>query len=140
MKEDPVSYNNIILFDGVCNFCNSSINLVIRNDKKDLFRFAPLQSEIGKQLLEYYKVDALKTDSVVYITGGKAYTRSSAVLRIARRLKGVYPLLFGFMIIPPFLRNRMYDYIAKNRYKWFGKMDSCMVPTPEVRQKFISSF
>jgi predicted DCC family thiol-disulfide oxidoreductase YuxK len=137
--QEPGTYNHIILFDGVCNFCNSSINLVIAKDKRNLFRFAPLQSEIGQQLLKYYHIDSSKTDSVIYIENGKAYTRSSAALRVAKHMKGAYPLLFGLIIIPPFLRNLVYDYIARNRYKWFGKKDSCMIPTPEVRQKFISS-
>jgi predicted DCC family thiol-disulfide oxidoreductase YuxK len=130
--------DHIILFDGVCNFCNSSINLVIRNDKKNIFRFAPLQSETAKQLLKQHHIDPTITDSIVYIANGKAHVRSSAALHIARRMDGLYPLLFGMIIIPPFLRNLVYNYIAKNRYKWFGKKDSCMMPTPEIRQKFIS--
>lgn len=135
---DIKTLDHVILFDGVCNFCNSSVNRVIENDPKDIFRFAPLQSEAGQQLLKQYGIDPGMTDSVVYIENGKAYVRSSAALRIARRMKGLYPALFGFIIIPPFIRNAVYDLIAKNRYKWFGKKDSCMMPTPEVRRKFIS--
>lgn len=136
--EDILTYNHIILFDGVCNFCNSTINRIIRNDKKNLFRFAPLQSRFGEKMLKHYNIDTAKTDSIVYIENGKAYIKSSAALRVARKMRGLYPLLFGFIIIPPFLRNIVYDFIARNRYKWFGKKESCMVPTPEVRQKFIS--
>lgn len=143
MKNGEVTYDiktldHVILFDGVCNFCNSSVNRVIENDPKDIFRFAPLQSEVGQQLLVHYGIDRTMTDSVVYIENGKAYVRSSAALRIARRMKGFYPVLFGFIIVPPFIRNAVYDLIARNRYKWFGRKDSCMMPTPEVRRKFIS--
>ena len=136
--EDPAAYDHVILFDGVCNFCNSSVNLIIKKDKKNIFRFAPLQSEIGVKLLLHYGIDPLLTDSIVYIEGGKAYTRSTAALRIARHMKGIYSLLYGFIVLPRFMRDPFYNLIARNRYKWFGKKDSCMVPTPEVRQKFIS--
>lgn len=134
---EDTGLHHIILFDGVCNFCNSSINLVIRNDRKNIFKFAPLQSETAQKLLKRYNVDPSKTDSVVYIEKRKAHVRSSAVLHILKHLKGPYPLLFGFIIIPPFIRDQVYDYIAKNRYRWFGRKESCMIPTPEVRQKFI---
>jgi predicted DCC family thiol-disulfide oxidoreductase YuxK len=138
MMENASSFNHIILFDGVCNFCNSSINLIIRKDKKNIFRFAPLQSETGARLTGHYGVDTSTTDSIVYIEDEKAYTKSTAALRIARHMKGLYPMLYAFIIIPRFVRDPVYDIIARNRYKWFGKKDSCMVPTPEVRQKFIS--
>lgn len=127
-----------ILFDGVCNFCNASINFIIRHDKKDHFRFVPLQSVTGMQLLAQVQMNALSMDSIVLIDQSKVYKQSSAVLRIARKLNGAYPLLYGFMIIPPFIRDAVYNLIARNRYKWFGKTESCMVPTPELRQKFIS--
>jgi predicted DCC family thiol-disulfide oxidoreductase YuxK len=127
----------IILFDGVCNFCNSTINLVIRKDKKDHFRFAPLQSVTGEKILKENGVDANQTESVILYENGKIYKRSAAALRISRHMSGLYPLLYGFMLVPPFIRNAVYDWIAKNRYKWFGKRESCMVPTKEVREKFI---
>lgn len=136
--EDIASYNHVILFDGVCNFCNSSINLIIRNDRKNIFRFAPLQSEAGTLITRHYGIDTSKTDSIIYIEDGKAYVKSSAALHIARHMKGLYPLLYAFMALPRFLRDPFYDLIARNRYKWFGKKESCMVPTPETRQKFIS--
>tara|TARA_R110002020_G_scaffold432079_5_gene642131 strand:- start:294 stop:698 length:405 start_codon:yes stop_codon:yes gene_type:complete len=129
--------HKIILFDGVCNFCNSTINFVIRKDIEDKFRFASLQGETGKLLLEKYKIDTLATDSIVLIENDKAYTKSTAALHIARGLKGWYSLLYGFMIIPKFLRNTIYDYVARNRYKWFGKKDSCMLPNPSIKTKFI---
>ncbi|RMB60514.1 thiol-disulfide oxidoreductase DCC family protein [Dokdonia sinensis] len=127
----------IILFDGVCNLCNSSITFVIKKDRKDLFRYAPLQSEAGQFLTQKHKIDPTETDSIILVEGERASIKSTAALRVARHLKGAYPLLFGFMIIPNFIRNWVYDYVAKNRYKWFGKKDACMIPTPELRSKFL---
>lgn len=127
----------IILFDGVCNLCNNSVTFIIKRDKKDIFRYAALQSEIGKELTKKFSIDASKTDSIILIDGKKAYVKSSAALRIARHLNGGYPLLYGFLILPAFIRNFFYDIIARNRYKWFGKKDSCMIPTPELKSKFL---
>ncbi len=133
------NYNQhkIILFDGVCNLCNSSVTFVIQRDKKDVFRFAALQEEPGASLLEKYGIDASETDSIILIDSDKAYTKSTAALKIAKNLGGAYPLLYGFMIIPKCIRNWVYDYVAKNRYKWYGKKESCMIPTPELRSKFL---
>ena len=136
MIESP-DINNIVLFDGICNFCDSSINRIIRHDKKNRFRFAPLQSETGKKLAKQYFIDTEKTDSIILIENNKAYTKSTAILRISKHLNTLYPLMYGFMIIPAFIRNFIYDFIARNRYRWFGKKDSCMIPTAEVRSKFI---
>jgi predicted DCC family thiol-disulfide oxidoreductase YuxK len=134
-----INNNNtaIILFDGVCNLCNSSINFIIKHDKKNYFRFASLQSEKGKELLEKYKIDNLKTDSIVLIEHDAIFVRSTAVLRISKHLNKLYSLLYLFIIIPPFIRNIAYDLIAHNRYKWFGKKDMCMIPTDELKSKFI---
>lgn len=129
--------HKIILFDGVCNLCNSSVTFVIKRDKKDVFRFTALQEEPGRNLMSKFEIDPAETDSIVLIDGERAYTKSTAALRISRHLGGAYPLLYGFMIVPKFLRNWVYDYIAKNRYKWYGKKDSCMIPTPELRSKFL---
>lgn len=128
----------IVLFDGVCNFCDSSINRIIKHDKKNYFRFAPLQSATGQELLKKYSIDSSKTDSIILIENNKAYTRSTAILRITKHLNRLYPLMYPLLIIPPFIRNGVYDIIARNRYKWFGKKEVCMIPTPEVREKFIS--
>ncbi|WP_299768365.1 thiol-disulfide oxidoreductase DCC family protein [uncultured Dokdonia sp.] len=127
----------IILFDGVCNLCNSSITFVIKHDPKDLFRYAPLQSDLGKSLMDKHQIDSEKVDSIILVDQDKAYTKSSAALHIARKLSGGYPLLAAFLIIPPFLRNIVYDFIARNRYKWYGKKESCMIPTPELKAKFL---
>lgn len=134
-----MDYNNIILFDGVCNFCNSSINFVIERDPNKKFKFAPLQSNAGEKIQKQFNIDSTKLDSVLLIKNGKVLSKSTAALYIAKELKGLWPLLFAFIIVPPFLRNAVYNYIAKNRYKWFGKQDSCMMPTPDVRSRFLVS-
>src|ERR1035437_4453190 len=117
---------SIVLFDGECNFCNSSIYFIIRHDKKNQFRFATLQSEIGKSILKKYTIhDA--TDSIVLIEKDKVYSRSTAVLHISKHLNGAYSLLYVFIVIPPFIRNFTYDVFSRNRTKWFGKRESCMI-------------
>lgn len=131
--------DNVILFDGVCNFCNSSINFIIRHDTKNRFHFAPLQSEPGAAIIKLYNLPEAFLSSVILIENGKAYVKSTAALRIARRLNGGWPLFFyAFIILPPFCRDWVYNIIARNRYKWWGKKESCMVPTPEVRKKFLA--
>lgn len=127
----------IILFDGVCNLCNGAVNFLIRHDKKNKFKFAALQDEVGKKLVLQYGIDTKTTDSIVLLDQNKAYTKSTAALRISKYLSGAYPLLYMLIIVPAFFRNRVYDWVAKNRYRWFGKKESCMVPTPELKEKFI---
>lgn len=134
---DNLQSHNIILFDGICNLCNSSINFIIKRDKNDLFKFATLQEEQGISLLKRYGIDTIDTDSIILIEDGKAFIKSSAALRIAKKLQYAWPLLYGFIIIPTFIRNWVYDYVAKNRYKWYGKKDRCMIPTPELKSKFL---
>jgi predicted DCC family thiol-disulfide oxidoreductase YuxK len=132
-----LQHKTILLFDGYCNFCSSTVQFILKHEKnKDLF-FASLQSETGIELLNRYQIDPAKTDSLVLIEDEKAYIKSSAALRVSKRLKGLYPALFLFMIVPAFLRNWVYDLIARNRYKWFGKSDSCMLPDPSVKQRFL---
>ncbi len=127
----------IILFDGVCRFCNGSVNFVLRHDRKDHFRFAPLQSEAGQALLAQHGIDPSKTDSFVLIEGRRASLKSAAALHTARHLGFPVSLLWAFIIVPAFIRNAVYDWIARNRYRWFGKMDACMVPDERVRRKFL---
>ncbi len=134
---DNEQKHKIILFDGVCNLCNNSVTFIIKRDKKDIFRFAALQSDIGAEFIKKYGIDTSKTDSIILIDGNTHYERSTAALKIAKDLSGGYPLLYAFMIIPNFIRNWAYDYIAKNRYKWYGKQESCMIPTPELKAKFL---
>ena len=128
----------IILFDGVCNLCNNAVNFVIKRDKKSVFRFASLQSDIGQKLTNERGIDTTKVDSIILIDPGTAwYEKSTAALQIAKQLSGMFPLLSVFLIFPKSFRDWVYDIIAKNRYKWFGKKDQCMIPTPELKALFI---
>ena len=129
--------HKIILFDGVCNLCNASVNFVIKRDKNDVFRFAALQSEIGKKYVLKFNINPNETDSIILIDNDKCYVKSTAALYITKSMSGAYPLFFSFIVIPTFIRNLVYDYVAKNRYKWYGKKESCMVPTPELKGKFL---
>jgi predicted DCC family thiol-disulfide oxidoreductase YuxK len=126
-----------ILFDGVCNFCNSSVNYVIAHDPGGYFKFAALQSEAGERLTREYGIDTSSVDSVVLVENGRSYVRSAAALRIARKLSGPAKLLYIFMIVPRPLRDLFYDAFAKRRYKFFGSRDECMLPTPEIRARFL---
>lgn len=134
---DTTNDTAIILFDGVCNLCNASVQFIIQHDKKNHFKFASIQSEAGQKLLKKYSIDTSATDSIVLIENNRTYVKSTATLRIAKHLNGLYPLLYGFIIVPAFIRNGIYDLIAKNRYKWFGKKEACMIPSEELRSKFM---
>ena len=126
----------IILFDGVCNLCNGFVQKVIAADKNDYFRFASLQSEAAKDLLKSYpEFKDLKT--IIYLENGRMFTRSTAALKISKHLNGVWPLLQTGYIFPKFFRDGIYNIIAKNRYTWFGKKDHCMIPSPELKSKFL---
>jgi len=128
----------IILFDGVCNLCDSSIQFIIKHDKKDIFRFVALQSDLGLEIIKHIGVDVSKTDSIILYEPGKAYYyKAEAALKIAKELGGIYNAISWFSILPKGLTNSIYDYIAKNRYKWYGKKDACMIPTPELKAKFL---
>ncbi|MDB4292513.1 thiol-disulfide oxidoreductase DCC family protein [Maribacter sp.] len=133
-------HKKIILFDGVCNLCNSSVQFVIKHDKEDLFRYAALQSEIGKQLLSERHIDTNNIDSIILIAPGVAYyVKSDAALQIGKHLKGYRTISSILYLIPKGLRNIVYDLIARYRYAWFGKQDACMLPTPELKAKFLDS-
>lgn len=128
----------IILFDGVCNLCDSAVQYVIKHDKKDVFRFVALQSDLGKEILDHIGIDPKHVDSIVLYEPGLAYYyKSSAAIEIARNFGGIFHFGTVFKIIPGFLRDKVYDYVARNRYKWYGKKDSCMIPTPELKAKFL---
>ena len=129
--------NAIILFDGVCNFCNAAINFVLKQDKKGVFRFAPLQSEAGQRLLKQYNLSTAEFDSFVLIDDGKIYKKSSASLRVMNKLPWYWKEAQLLRLIPTPFRDAIYDFIAKNRYKWFGKKEQCMIPTPEMRNRFL---
>lgn len=128
----------LILFDGVCNLCNASVQYVIEHDKKDVFRYTALQSEIGQEILEKFEIDTKKTDSILLysLENGISY-KSTAALKIASKLGFPRNLMAVFLIVPAFIRNWVYDYIAKNRYKWYGKKEECMIPTKELKSKFL---
>lgn len=137
-NDSTMENKKIILFDGVCNLCNSSVQFVIKRDKKDIFRYAALQSETGQELVKQRHIDTSKVDSIILIEPGVAYyTKSDAALEIAQELGGLWKLSSIFTWIPTSIRNSIYDFVAKNRYKWFGKQESCMIPTPELKAKFL---
>ena len=128
----------MILFDGVCNFCNAIVNFIIRQDKKNVFLFAALQSAAGEELLKQYKIDWKANDSFVVIENGKAYQKSEAALRLYNRLPWYWKWTQVFWIVPKFIRDAVYNLIAKNRYSWFGKKEECVVPTAEIKAKFLN--
>lgn len=128
----------LILFDGVCNLCSSSVQYVIERDKNNYFVFAALQSDLGQQIIKTYKIDHSKTDSILLYRKDKGVkSKSTAALLIAKHLKFPTKLLYPFIILPAFIRNMVYDFIAKNRYKWYGKKESCWIPTPGLKAKFL---
>jgi predicted DCC family thiol-disulfide oxidoreductase YuxK len=127
----------IILFDGVCNLCNGSVQFIIRHDPRAHFHFAALQSAEAQQLLADAGYNGADLSSVVLLEDGKVYERSAAALRIARNLSGGWKLLTSLVIVPRPIRDLVYNWIARNRYSWFGKRDECMIPTPELRNRFI---
>jgi predicted DCC family thiol-disulfide oxidoreductase YuxK len=128
---------SIVLFDGVCNLCNGAVQFIIKRDKKKKFIFASLQGKTGNELLKKFDLPEDLFNSFILFEGDKVYTRSAAALRIAKKLNGGWKLLYGLMIIPRFIRNAVYNVIARNRYKWFGKRDECMIPTPESKERFL---
>ncbi|TYB76626.1 DUF393 domain-containing protein [Bizionia saleffrena] len=131
-------HKQLILFDGVCNLCNTSIQYVIRHDKKNTFLFAALQSDVGREMITKFNIDPLKTDSILLYSPVKGmYTKSTAALRIAKHLGFPVNVLPVFLIFPTCIRNMVYDFVAKNRYKWYGKKEQCMIPSPELQSKFI---
>ena len=132
------SGKKIILFDGVCNLCNGAVQFIIKRDGGDRFRFAALQSELGQELCRARHIDTTQIDSIILIDPGIAYyVKSDAALEIARELRGYgwMPLMLGW--IPRGVRDAVYDLVARNRYRWFGKKDQCMIPTPELQKKFL---
>lgn len=131
--------HGMIFFDGVCNLCNHSVQFVIKRDQHDYFRFAALQTEAAKaQLTALNSVPHQEElNTIILLENGKVYDRSTAALRIARKLSGLWPLLYGFMIIPRFIRDFFYQLISKNRYRIWGKQESCMVPSAALKSKFL---
>ena len=129
----------VILFDGVCDFCNGAVNFVIGRDKAEYFKFAALQSDLGSQLRSKYAIDEIETDSVILIENGIAYLRSTAALRIARHLDGIWSWSYVFIVVPRRIRDWAYNLFAKYRYKLFGRQETCLIPTPDVRARFLQT-
>ncbi|MFN0203049.1 MAG: thiol-disulfide oxidoreductase DCC family protein [Bacteroidia bacterium] len=127
----------IIIFDGVCNLCNSSVDFVIRRDKAGIFKFTANQHEKGKAILAENAVPSDAVNTIYFYEDGKLYHRSTAALRIARHLPFAWNLLYGFIIVPTFVRDAVYNFIAKNRYRWFGEKSTCRLPTKEERARFL---
>lgn len=134
-----IPYNKkLILFDGVCNLCNGAVLYIIKRDKNNQFLFTPLQSKASKELVNQYNIDTKEVDSILlYIPNKGVVSKSTAALKIASKLRFPINLLAIFLIVPTFIRNWVYDYIARNRYKWYGKKDQCMIPTPELKARFL---
>lgn len=127
----------IVLFDGVCNLCNYLLHFIIKRDPGAKFRFAALQTMIGQQLLMEKQILSANSNSVVYIRDGNCFIKSSAILYILLDLGGVWKIFYVFIILPPFIRDFVYTIIARTRYKIFGKRDTCMIPTSEIRDRFL---
>ena len=128
---------SIILFDGVCNLCNQSVQFVLKHDSHSRFLFAPLQSPFGQSVLVAFGKPEGQFNSVVVLKNKRLFEKSDAALEIARDLSGLWPLLYGFRWVPRFLRDGLYDWVAQNRYRWFGQREECMIPTANTRQRFI---
>ncbi|WP_339240394.1 thiol-disulfide oxidoreductase DCC family protein [Paenibacillus sp. FSL R5-0517] len=127
----------IVLVDGVCHFCQGLTKWIIKRDPEGKYHFASLQSDVAKELLVKGNLSTDSMDTFVLIENGKYYTRSTAALRLAKGLKFPYPLLYVFIIVPKFIRNAVYNWVARNRYRWFGKDEACMLPTPEIKDRFL---
>ena len=127
----------IVLFDGVCLFCNASVNFLIDRDAPGRIRFAALQSESGQALLARFGLDPRRLDSLVLVEGKRCSTESTAALRLTRYMDGLWPALGVLLFVPAFLRDFCYEILARNRYRWFGRLDACRVPTPETRRRFL---
>ncbi|MGC3945606.1 MAG: thiol-disulfide oxidoreductase DCC family protein [Chryseolinea sp.] len=134
---DPLTGHVVVLFDGVCNLCNGFVQFLIRRDPKGIFKFASLQSDYGRQQLIHHHLDPDALHSVIVIDKGKLYDRSDAVFRIVGLLPGLWPLLGVFRIFPRFITDGLYNWMAGARYRWFGRRDSCMVPDPALKSRFL---
>ena len=128
---------SVVLFDGVCGFCDATVRFIINRDPSGRFKFAALQSEIGKSIANAHGMDPNQLDGVVLIENGKAYWKSAAALRIAKRLSWPWPIFAALLIVPRFIRDWLYDRFAERRYRWFGKLDGCRPPSESERERFL---
>lgn len=129
--------NNIIFFDGVCKLCNSSVNFILKRDKHNIFKYSHLQSKYCHNQLIDYGI-SISMNTILFLEDGRLYEKSTAALRIVRKLGGIWPIFYVFIIIPKFIRDSIYNLIARYRYKWFGKTENCRVPSPEIKDRFIN--
>lgn len=127
----------VLLFDGVCNLCNTSVQFILKHEKRSMLKFSAIQSEAGQRLLSQHKIDPVHTNSVILLMDGKVYTESDAVFTTSQFLQFPFNLGKALMIVPKRFRNFLYRKVANNRYRWFGKKDSCMIPTPELKNRFL---
>jgi len=130
--------SNLIIFDGVCNLCNASVNFIIRRDKRKRFAFSPMQSQFAQKTMSDYNIPGLANDTFILIKNNKIYLRSDAALEIARNLDAMWKIFFGLKIVPKIIRDSLYNQIARNRYKLFGRRRECMLPTKELMDRFIT--
>jgi len=130
--------NKILLFDGVCNLCSGSVFFIIKRERNKLIRYAAVKSTQGKLLLKKYGIKDDYLGSLIFIDDGKAYFKSTGALRLCKYLKSLWPLLYALIVVPSFLRNSVYDFVAKNRYQWFGRKESCMFPIVELKSLFLN--
>lgn len=129
--------NNVVLFDGVCNLCSGAVQFIIRRDKRGIFKFASLQSSFGQRHLDQFKIDKSLLHSIILVRDNQFFERSDAAFEIAKQLKGIWPVLYVFKVLPRFLRDAVYNFVARNRYRFFGKKEACWIPTPELKERFL---
>ena len=129
--------NNVVLFDGVCNLCSGAVQFIIKRDTSGVFKFASLQSSYGQQQLDQFKIDKNLLHSIILVSENQFFERSDAALEIVKQLKGIWPALYVFKILPRLLRDAVYNFVARNRYRLFGKKDACWIPSPELKERFL---
>jgi predicted DCC family thiol-disulfide oxidoreductase YuxK len=138
VADRALSDSRVVLFDGVCNLCNSSVLFIIKRDTRAKLKFASLQSDYGSEQLKRFSLPVSALNSVLLVREGRLFQKSNAALEIARMLDGMWPLMYAFKIVPSFIRDLIYNWIANNRYRWFGKKEECMIPTPEMKARFVN--
>lgn len=129
--------DNLVLFDGVCNFCHAGVQFILRHDRQNVFHFASIQSELGQKLYREHGLNPADLQTLLVLSRGQAFTRSDAALEVAIRLGGIWRLFGVFKIVPRSLRDWGYSFFARNRYRWFGRAEACILPTPELRKRFL---
>ena len=136
IPKEEASSPPVVLFDGVCKLCNGSVNFILHRDRKGRLKLAPLQSDYGRQVLASHEVQSDPMDSIMLLEGKRLSTKSTAIIRISKYLDGLWPLCMIFLIVPRLIRDFIYNIVAKNRYRWFGKYDTCRLPDPEFEDRF----